>query len=168
MASQARGKRHKYKAQLPGVLPHALEAARHVAKVKGWETVSREIGRRERRHPDFKGGWSPKTIRNLMRNNGAKMTYSQLELFAGVFGIPSGVLLDVSHVMSCLRQGTAADNEKARQYAKGLRALANAITKETNGTAKLDLATQIRGMEKLYAVWKKKGLDVTMPLKKKT
>lgn len=52
------GTRRQLPPQLPEILPKALEAARNVSKLRGWETVSAEIEQRERRHPHFKGGTS--------------------------------------------------------------------------------------------------------------
>lgn len=156
-------KRRSRGAQLPSIIPLALEALRAAAGLSSWEAVENEIDRRERRHPEFGSGSSSDTWRNLVKNDGTLMPYVRLELLEGVTGIPTGVILDVSGSMALLRNGDK--KAEALRYASGLRQLADEIEREARQEQKLDKAAQKRVMENLYRVWKTHGVDLSMPLR---
>lgn len=157
-------KRRSRGAQLPTVLPQALEALREAAGFSSWEVVAREMKRRERRHPEFHVGASADTWRNLIKNDGtAVMRYARLELLEGVTGIPTGIILDVSGSMALLRDGTRKDD--AIKYAQGLRCLADAIENEAHHEKALDVKAQKQVMGEFYRTWQVHGIDLSMPVR---
>jgi hypothetical protein len=160
-------KRRKKGPQLPEVIPLGLEALRQAAGFMGWESVAKEIIRRERRHPAFQIGASGDTWRKLVKNEGEPpLRYARLELLEGVTGIPTGVMLDVTGAMALLRAGTR--KEDALKYAAGLKQLARDIENEARRSRKLDDDEQIAVMERFYRNWKAHGFDASMPLKSKS
>ena len=86
------------------------------------------------------------------------LKYWHLESLQDVSGVPTGILLVSTHVMSLLRDG---DGETARAFARGLRAIASDVEAVVPRTAKgLNYLQQKKTLERFFAVWRASGCDV--------
>jgi len=156
--------RRKLPSQIPGVIARGLKVLREVSGFASPEALAKDVGRRTRRHPEFKVGASGDTFRDLEDNDGAaQLKYAHLELISGSTGVPSGVFLIATHCTSLFRDG---HHEHAKQFSAGLKAMAAAIeTEAARKPARMSEVTQLGLLNLVIKVWKRTGLDVTMPLK---
>jgi hypothetical protein len=114
--------------RLPQSVAEGLRVLRLWAGFKSQQALVSDAKARDRRefpHVSF----THDTVRDLEKWQ-RPLRYAHLEIYEGSTGIPTGVLLAITHTVSLLRDGKA---DAARAYADGLEAVikrVRAITKE--------------------------------------